>query len=224
MLRTKAFGVRKDFSGVAQSSLELIAISKCQFSYWDYSRYSREPVADKTDLKVFPLIYFEAFQESSSFSSSEPRTNCSMCCLLSCGAQHIRVKRKPAMVFASLATTRVYRRVCRLTSSEFISRPIRHLPVMIRRRFEDVGQAGPGNICLFVVAGGDLYSSLLARSASRKRAPALASSSSHPRRVISPLCRSRPFRVYFFSVNDVPRDNGTAGACRNRHHGGGKMP
>lgn len=29
--------------------------------------------------------------------------------------------------------------------------------------------------------------------------------------------------MYFFSVNDVPRDNGTAGACRNRHHGGGKM-
>lgn len=28
--------------------------------------------------------------------------------------------------------------------------------------------------------------------------------------------------MYFFSVNDVPRDNGTAGACRNRHHGGGK--
>lgn len=49
----------------------------------------------------------------------------------------------------------------------------------------------------------------------------------HPRRI--PVARSllsvalRPFRVYFFSVNDVPRDNGTAGACRNRHHGGGKM-
>lgn len=74
-----------------------------------------------------------------------------------------------------------------------------------------------------IVAGGDLSSSLLTRSASYKRAPALAASSSHLCRVISPLRRSRLFRMYFFSVNDVPRDNGTAGACRNRHHGGGKM-
>lgn len=29
--------------------------------------------------------------------------------------------------------------------------------------------------------------------------------------------------MYFFSVNDVPRDNSTAGACRNRHHGREKM-
>jgi len=217
MSRTKALDVRKDFSKVTQSFPELITVSKRQLSYWD-TRDTRR-TRYRRDLKVLPLIYFETVRKVCAIRVIGTKDQLHTIELL---LQRATCTSKKKTYNDSPATTRVHATFKFIMPCKFISWPGRHLPV-IRRRFEDVGQAGFDNICLFVVAGGDLSSSLLTRSAFRKRAPVLVSSSSHPRHVIPLLRHSRPFRMYFFSVNDVPRDNGTAGACRNRHHGGGKM-
>jgi len=53
MSRTKMLGVRKDFSEVVQSSVELVTVAKRQLSYWDYSRYSQNPVLTDEILRSF---------------------------------------------------------------------------------------------------------------------------------------------------------------------------
>jgi len=108
---------------------------------------------------------------------------------------------------------------CRLSSRQ-VYFPIDSRPPRNQKASGNVGQAGAGNICRFVAAGGRGRLILCSR-----RLP-LADALPHslrPRR--GPLRSLLPIalaRSEFLSVDAGPRDNRTAGACRSRHRGGGR--
>jgi len=104
---------------------------------------------------------------------------------------------------------------CRL-SSRRVYFPIDWRPPRDQKASGNVGQAGAGNICRLVAAGGRGRLILCSR-----RLP-LADALPHslrPRR--GPLRSLLPIgRSEFLSVDGGPRDNRPAGACRSRHRGG----